>query len=370
VARRTLTPVLLVAALCALAAFLWRQRPSVEVGPETEGESAPLVPAPPPLVARGATPSLAGRGRRVILPTGSRRRHADRADVPPASPAPPRPVAEVAEDPLVLPVLQPNDLGRVVVRVTAPDGQELPATAEVARGVLATGLEWEGTVRIRHSETRVAGNLVVEGVPEGEQQIVVEVGDWAPEVLSVHARRGYETHAGHVFLSTGHEIAGVVVDAEARPVARALVRGAGRRFTTHTDDRGGFTISRLPTGPVDLEAEADGFLAAEIEVEAGRDRTVRIVLERAALLKGTLLLPDGSPAAFLRLVLVDVGAASRERLEPFPFRTDEDGSFEIEAVPGRYRVESGQAPLGVSLAEPTLVGGETHHLELRVPPER
>ena len=368
-ARRTLAPVLLlVVALCALAAFLWRQRPSVEVGPETEGESATVVATSPPVVAHDSTPSLAARGRRVILPRGSRRRHADGEDGPTATPPPP--TDEVAEEPPALPALQPDDLGRVTVSVHAPDGRALPATAEVARGVLATGLEWEGTVRIRRSGTRVDGTVVVEGVPEGEQQVVVEVGDWAPVVLTVRARRGAETHAGDVVLSAGHEFHGVVVDAEARPVARALVRGAGRRFTTRTDDRGGFSLSRLPAGPVDLEAEAEGFLAAEIEAEAGRDRTVRIVLDRAALLKGTLLLPDGSPAAFLRLVLVDVGAASRERLEPFPFRTDEDGSFEIEAVPGRYRVESGQAPLGVSLAEPTLVGGETHHLELRVPPER
>jgi hypothetical protein len=139
---------------------------------------------------------------------------------------------------------------------------------------------------------------------------------------------------------------------------------------TRTDASGAFAVDRLPPGPVDVEAEADGFLMTEIEADAGRERDVRIVLERTARVEGTLNGPDGRPAAFVRLVLVDVGAADRPSLEPFAFRTDEDGTFEIEAVPGRYRVEMGQDPLGYVLGDEVLVGGRLHRLALRRPPAR
>jgi hypothetical protein len=119
----------------------------------------------------------------------------------------------------------------------------------------------------------------------------------------------------------------VVRAADDRPLAGVQIGPEGGSSAT-TDADGRFRIGRLPIGAIKLRAEMPGYERAETEVKlgAGEQQTVALKLSGAATITGTVV--NGAsqrPIADAEVAVVD---------GPWTTRSDDDGRFRLEGVPG------------------------------------
>ncbi len=153
------------------------------------------------------------------------------------------------------------------------------------------------------------------------------IADPVPDLLTVRAE-GYEVAAveGEVVrLARIAPVAGRVVDEQEAPVAGCRI--AFGRDSDFTDDSGRFRFTTPRRGFATLRASREGFLAAQVRVEAGRaadDVTLR--LRRGARVAGTVLW-EGAPA-------VGVRVSFRRGGDEVAFAySDRDGLFVAPGVP-------------------------------------
>jgi len=121
---------------------------------------------------------------------------------------------------------------------------------------------------------------------------------------------------------------GKVVDDAGRPVARASLRYPRTGETIATSDgEGRYSMNLMEGQSVSVTASARGFLDEQVLVSAASPSTIR--LRRAARLRATLRLPDGSaPRAALAIKKYERGTEV-----PVAMRAREDGTFAFDTAP-------------------------------------
>jgi len=174
-----------------------------------------------------------------------------------------------------------------------------------------------------------------------------------------------EVDLGTVVLAPAAAIAGLVVDAEGRPLAAAEIRYdrdaerpaaflaamlAGEPARARTDAGGAFTLSGFRDGErVHLLVSRAGYVDATVAaVTVPTVEPVEVVLRTASRVTGKVVDADGRPLAGARVVVQPEG----QRFPGGRVETAGDGSFELaDVAPGRVEV-SAEAPgyQGASLA--------------------
>jgi protocatechuate 3,4-dioxygenase beta subunit len=252
------------------------------------------------------------------------------------------------------------DLGTVVLapgasiegRVADPDGRAI-ASAEVTVRAGRDGLlGWSGAAGPRAKvQTDAGGRFVVADLAPGQ-----------PVVLTV-AKEGYGTEATSslrppadgvaVVLRPAGRLRGRVVDARGRPIE-------GARVMAYPDDRpvlsaermlarqqrpswavsgadGRFLIEDVEPGTLRVAAEAESFQQASLsglELAAGGEREIEIVLETGAVVEGRVTTADGVP-----VVSASVGVTPRRDLGMSGSLVSSGNSSGATDAEGRYRVE-------------------------------
>ncbi len=133
-------------------------------------------------------------------------------------------------------------------------------------------------------------------------------------------------------LKEGITLQGRVIDRDGRPIAGAQVRTTPpiRHAAATTDDRGRFELAHIAPGPIELAAQAKGYVPAQRKVAAGEAAPVEIRLEAGRAITGRLVNQANRPIAGASLQL-ELGPSNRW-VWPTA-QTDRDGRFRVEGVP-------------------------------------
>ncbi len=183
-------------------------------------------------------------------------------------------------------------------------------------------------------------------------------------------------------LTPGAEIEGVVVGPNRRPVEGAEVRTrqrtqhlSGQVRTATTDQDGRFRLRGLLPALADIAAAKDGYVASVVQsVRPGTGESILIELAEGASLAGSVLKPDGTPAADvpvgLQLPSGELSRMVRGRAPEELFRrdrTDGDGRFRFDnVVPARWTAEARDETTRATLEGIALSQGELREIELRL----
>ncbi|MBM3327948.1 MAG: T9SS type A sorting domain-containing protein [Calditrichaeota bacterium] len=177
-----------------------------------------------------------------------------------------------------------DQFGRVVGRVTDPEGNAFAGAAVVLHGVngiaMRTGTDGQGA-------------FVFERVPAGVYEIVADAGDHgrAGQRIDVEAGAVVEVHLVIEGNGGGGDdqpgrVVGQVVNADGQPLGgvRVFLVGINHRFAQErqADREGRFVFERVPAGLYNVGADAGdhGHVIQQIEVAAGAVVEVRLVLGR------------------------------------------------------------------------------------------
>ena len=192
------------------------------------------------------------------------------------------------------------------------------------------------------------------------------VGVWAAHVgivgfffLAVGALRADQqprtTGAAVPGTGTGR-IAGIVVDAQGRPVRSAIVMLTGAELPTGraaiTDDAGRFSFERLPAGRFSLSSSKPAYLKATYGAirpgGAGTPITLgasdelmdlRLMMPRGGVIAGTVRDEKGTPLPGVQVSAARPGAPANPLLRADGVYTDDRGAFRIFGLaPGTYYV--------------------------------
>jgi hypothetical protein len=133
-------------------------------------------------------------------------------------------------------------------------------------------------------------------------------------------------------LKEGITIQGQVIDRDGRPIADARVRTTPpiRHPAATTDDRGQFELAHIAPGPIELAAEARGYVPAKRKVAAGESAPVELRLEAGRAVTSRLVDQANRPIAGAVLQL-ELGPSNRW-VWPTA-QTDREGRFRVEGVP-------------------------------------
>ncbi len=242
-------------------------------------------------------------------------------------------VARLSEtnDPIVL-ILAPG--GTLKVHVTAADGGENISNATVElRGISE-----------RSSAVDAKGHVVFSHVPVDRYDVVATAAGYAPQRSSVRISRSGAVAEVSLAMKRGAKVAGIVVDADGKPVpgARVMYQGASdwsvradpRLDQVLTGANGYFSIDALPSGTFRFVAKAKGHAMGTSELtklDGITDTTdVRIEMEASATLVGRVLSLTGEPvaAARVRVAAKSAGMVRRSGAVRQVY-TDDQGKYEI-----------------------------------------
>ena len=196
------------------------------------------------------------------------------------------------------------------------------------------------------------GVFVLPSLPRGRHDLNVVASGFVQQDVEVEiSDKDVELDLGDIVLETGLAIRGYVVDKEDVAIPGAELRGfasmrrrVGARFgrdelKATTDADGSFVLAGLEPGHYGLFVQAPGYGFSGRElVEAGTD-DVKLVLEPAGTIVGSIVDPDERP---LLSVSVSVRPASRQGRGGAVFATSDaaDDTFLIEdVVKGTYVLE-------------------------------
>jgi RNA polymerase sigma factor (sigma-70 family) len=143
-------------------------------------------------------------------------------------------------------------------------------------------------------------------------------------------------------LHRGLSLNGIVVDADGQPVPGTKVTAisGGRPWVTTNQPDGTFTLSRLPAGPTQINAEARGFALATVSTEISTNQPpLRLELTRGNVLRLRVMDTNGMPVPNATVSLNPNRVAARARYgrngSPGQFRmqTDADGRIIWDSAP-------------------------------------
>lgn len=232
--------------------------------------------------------------------------------------------------------VQLSGLARLAGKVTHLDGkQETP--------IHRAKIELDGLPALV-AVSDAQGAFQLADLPPGPVKVRVSAPGYRPAVVSGVAAVGAEP-AIRVVLSGEGVIAGKVAYAadESFPVPGVAISVIGHDLpVTRSDQHGRFTLTGLPPRTVTVRADVAGFLAAELAAEPGRTPIV-IPLKGNATLIGEAIRGDtGQPAADAAIELSGT---------PFKARSDGQGRFRIEGVPGgEYQILAAMPGLAARLS--------------------
>lgn len=169
-------------------------------------------------------------------------------------------------------------------------------------------------------------------------------------------------------LVPGCRVRGTLTDGEGKPiegasvVAREMIAGFGPAFPHEAspDKDGAYEYALLAPGKFELVASAPGYEPSRHEVELTEGKTLegasssfRLPRMRWGKIRGTVLGPDGKPATGARLRVTP----TEGRVVKSP---EADGTFEIEAPPGKVVVAADLAGYATAVVDDVEVpkGGE------------
>ncbi len=209
------------------------------------------------------------------------------------------------------------------------------------------------------------GRFALNGLPAGRLRVVAESAEFAAaESREIYLRGGEEVTGLIIDVRPAGQLHGVVVDPEGRGLAGAVVVVHGGELAhalrASADASGGFALTGIPVGTVQLRAEARGYRSASLDaVEVTREAgdALRLVLEPARGLFGRVLEPDGqgaSPAWVLRR------GGRRGKL----LRSAADGSFAWPEEPAQPARGLATSPFFGSSEWTPLNPGEEAELQL------
>jgi protocatechuate 3,4-dioxygenase beta subunit len=213
------------------------------------------------------------------------------------------------------------------------------------------------------SDTNGAFSLKVTNFPG---YLIVTKPPFAPSWMVLYP--GLEPDVRPIQLSEGTNLTGVVVDDSDKPVANVNVfvssafitqrngRGSVLRrensellFKARTDSNGKFEITNLPVNvSVDLDVQCPGkvvrgghhnFSGRENMMASAGDRDVKLILEPACVVEGTVVVPEGFGSGTNIFVLLQ--STDNQGWEVFTTNAMSDGRFRFENVSaGTYGVRA------------------------------
>jgi len=242
--------------------------------------------------------------------------------------------------------------------------------------------------------TREEGKFAHEKILPGEYILVAEASGYGDSPQAEVTIAAGEERALTLALERGGEVLGAVVDAAAAPIPdvriRALVEPpdgtdaqqgseaqiyqaqkvfGGAFRSTRTDGEGRFALRGLPPGTYTLVAGRSGYTGAEItKVGPGADEQ-RIVLQRAAALRGIVVdAANGEPIRRFRIALV-AGGLNLDLRRGLPRdereHADPEGRFGREDLEAGKKVIIASSPgFAPARAEVFLEAGVTAEVEL------
>jgi len=306
---------------------------------EVTEEGAPATDAP--TLAAGASPAAGAKGPKAVEAAGAKDKKSK-----PTWKAYLENVAPGTRD-LVITVRK-----GATVRGRAVD--DLGAALEAFRiraEPIDGGQEWERRQRAVNSNGS-AGEFALEGLHEGEWDLVAEAKEHAPST-SRRIRFPAAEEEIVLVLPRAAKVSGIVVDRDGKPVPRSRATArqadAASRFNSwNRDDKaarcdaeGRFEIADAPPGPVKIVATAEGMAeSAPLPLELAPGQIVAdlsLVLRRPGRITGEILDDTGRPIPGR-----SVNANATEDQGYHNIKADDAGRFEIEGMsPGRYWVSSG-----------------------------
>lgn len=289
-------------------------------------------------------------------------------------------VTLLTADPQVPPVV---DSRRVEPGGTVPLDFVLPAATSLVR--LAGKVVRQGTVLVdadlevqavdeslrplsqRVPVTRGTGEFVLALSPSATARthVLVQVtaprtGELVPQkTFTVDPRPGVTAPLELGDYGEPVAVLGRLVDRDGKPVAGASVYvqgkvGGGGQFRSRsvlTSAEGRFELSALPSHPdtpltlyaVPPPTSASGITLQSTAIARGGTTLKDIICENKVVLEGSLLRPEGLPAAGARVLAEPVGAVPgwpRPAVDvEAESATDEDGVYRIRLDPGEYRFD-------------------------------
>jgi hypothetical protein len=161
---------------------------------------------------------------------------------------------------------------------------------------------------------------------------VVERNPFRRRTESPEAFADLEAGKAVLVLKEGLTLRGRVIDRDGRPIAGARVSPAfpKRQAGAATDDRGRFELAHIPPGPIELTAQAKGYVPAQRKVVAGEAASIELRLEAGPAVTGRLVDQANRPIADA-IFQFELGPSNRAAWPTA--RSGRDGRFRIEGVP-------------------------------------
>jgi len=281
-------------------------------------------------------------------------------------------------------VLQPADHLEGVVR--DPQGQAVAGARVILSASGSSILDGGSNLQVAYAESD--GRFHFDGLAAGRYRLEARASGYQDGVIEPIAAEATGSDLQVVVpLRSGREVQGVVLNADNRPVAGALIspqrrmvdllaesgRGTGEKKVpagaVTSDAQGRFRMAGIGTEPVSLRVAATGYATTSLnEGSVGGE----LVAHLSSLLAvgGTLFLADGSPAALQELSLLNRDSSAMEFSmmlgQRMDTKTDANGQFRFEGVaPGTW-APSAVHPGGELEEEPLTLATDTTDLHLQM----
>ncbi|HET7712248.1 MAG TPA: carboxypeptidase-like regulatory domain-containing protein, partial [Thermoanaerobaculia bacterium] len=238
--------------------------------------------------------------------------------------------------------------GRVVDKTTKQPVTNFQAGLSRVRG--GGGMVFAGPPQLK-SFTTDDGTFALEGVPSGQQTVVVHAAGYAEgRVPSIAVEEGKTVADVTVEMDRGTRVTGKVTGPDGAALSGATVRLApqsmmGARImsptdpTTVTDASGEYVLEGIEAGERTFEFMQQGLISTQKTVQiTGREVRVDAQLSAGQRVTGQVVTQSGGPVAD---AMVSARSGASGSFSGRSARTDASGMFTLENLaPGRYTISA------------------------------